>query len=312
MPPGDPAKPYILIVHGFPSLPTDFHHQITHLGSLGYGIVAPQLLGYGDTSHPSETDAYRLKPMAQDLVDILDQNAIPQVLGIGHDWGVTLLTRLEFYHPTRVTKLALLGIGNAPFAQPFDVDMVNGMMKAKVGYEAYGYMAFFARDADAPQLIDAHQDSFRSLIFQSDPEVCKTDFGATGALRKWLEEDRRSDKKIRGFSDQVHHAHEVAFSNEKGGYAATLNWYRNHVFQHNVPDERAELQRKGDIPAYRVEKPVLLLLAAHDPIALAPIMQQMTEPYAPHLKVRTIGTGHWLMLEDAERVSKELEDFLAA
>lgn len=86
-------KPCILFLHGFPSSSYDWRHQISFFADLGYGILAPDLLGYGGTDKPADVEAYRLKKMCEDVVSILDTEGIDQVVGVAHDWwGTPCLT----------------------------------------------------------------------------------------------------------------------------------------------------------------------------------------------------------------------------
>ena len=78
-------KPYILFLHGWPSSSYDWRHQIDYFSKLGYGIIAPDLLGYGGTEKPKEPEAYRMKKMSEEVVGILDAQHIDTVLGVAHD-----------------------------------------------------------------------------------------------------------------------------------------------------------------------------------------------------------------------------------
>jgi soluble epoxide hydrolase/lipid-phosphate phosphatase len=77
---------YLLFLHGFPSSSHDWRHQIQYFSQKGYGIIAPDLLGYGRTSKPLDVQAYKGKDMAKDVIEILDHEKISLVIGIGHDW----------------------------------------------------------------------------------------------------------------------------------------------------------------------------------------------------------------------------------
>lgn len=79
-------RPYILFLHGFPSSSYDWRKQIPFFSELGYGIIVPDLLGYGATDKPKEVEAYQLKKMSQDVVSILDIENTGKVYGVGHDW----------------------------------------------------------------------------------------------------------------------------------------------------------------------------------------------------------------------------------
>jgi len=79
---------YILFLHGFPSSSYDWRYQIQHFSRKGYGIIAPDLLGYGRTSKPLDVEAYKAKLMVEDIVEILKHEGVETVIGVGHDWFV--------------------------------------------------------------------------------------------------------------------------------------------------------------------------------------------------------------------------------
>lgn len=81
-------KPYVLFVHGFPSSAYDWRHQVDYFAHEGYGIIAPDTLGYGDSSKPLDPHDYTLKTITDSLVEVVDRVAgkDSKVLGVGHDW----------------------------------------------------------------------------------------------------------------------------------------------------------------------------------------------------------------------------------
>lgn len=94
MKPAEKKNPYLLFLHGFPESCYDWLHQITFAREKGYGIVAPDLLGYGDTDRPDDVKEYRMKKMAEEVMGILDVEGIDKVVGVGHDWyGTTEVAR---------------------------------------------------------------------------------------------------------------------------------------------------------------------------------------------------------------------------
>jgi len=82
-------KPYILFLHGFPDASFGWRHQVPYFSELGYGLIVPDLLGYGGTDKPKEVDAYKLKKISTEVVGILDAHNIETVIGVGHDWYVS-------------------------------------------------------------------------------------------------------------------------------------------------------------------------------------------------------------------------------
>lgn len=84
--PKDVAKPSLLFLHGFPSTSRDWKLIIDFFQPQGYGIIAPDLLGYGGTSKPTDVDAFRMKHMVGDIMEILDAEKVERVVVISHDW----------------------------------------------------------------------------------------------------------------------------------------------------------------------------------------------------------------------------------
>ena len=91
--PSNPSLPYILFTHGFPSSSYDWRHQVSFFSEKGYGIIAPDTLGYGDTDQPLEVGAYRVKSIVDSIVEVVDKVAGKEgkVMGVAHDWYVALL-----------------------------------------------------------------------------------------------------------------------------------------------------------------------------------------------------------------------------
>lgn len=81
-------KPYLLFLHGFPCTSYDWRYQIAFFGDQGYGLVVPDMLGYGGTSKPVDPEEYKSSLLTKDLVEILDAEGIENVVVIGHDWYV--------------------------------------------------------------------------------------------------------------------------------------------------------------------------------------------------------------------------------
>jgi soluble epoxide hydrolase/lipid-phosphate phosphatase len=145
----------ILLLHGFPSSCYDWRHQIDYFSQRGYGILAPDLLGFGGSSKPNDINEYRAKVMANDVIELLDQENIERVHVVGHDTGCLMVSRLANYHSDRLLTCTFLAVPYSPPGEHFDLDAVNAIMKQVMGYERFGYLRFFVQD-DAGTLIDEH------------------------------------------------------------------------------------------------------------------------------------------------------------
>ena len=87
--PSDPTKAHILFIHGFPSSAYDWRHQVEFFADQGYGIIVPDLLGYGGTSKPEDPADYTAEAIGDSLIEVVKQvtkNNHTKVLGVGHDW----------------------------------------------------------------------------------------------------------------------------------------------------------------------------------------------------------------------------------
>lgn len=84
--PSNTTNPTFLLLHGYPSSSYDWRHQINGLRKAGFGVIAPDLLGYGDTDKPSDFEAYRMKTMSGHMVELLDIENVNRAVAVGHDW----------------------------------------------------------------------------------------------------------------------------------------------------------------------------------------------------------------------------------
>lgn len=161
--PSTPQHPTsVLFLHGFPSSSYDWRHQIAYFASHGYGIIAPDLLGYGDSSKPDALDAYKAKAMAAELIEILDHEGLDRVHAVGHDMGCGLLSRLADYHPHRLASCGFLAV---PYTSPgagFDLKALNELSSAVLGFERLGYLGFFVSEG-AGEVLDRFVSFIRSF-----------------------------------------------------------------------------------------------------------------------------------------------------
>lgn len=79
-------KPTILLAHGFPCFSAEWYKVVQILEQKGYGLIVPDLFGYGGTSKPTDPQAYTLALMAGDVVEILEAEGLKKIVAFGHDW----------------------------------------------------------------------------------------------------------------------------------------------------------------------------------------------------------------------------------
>lgn len=84
--PAQGCKPTFLLLHGFPSTSETWNRQIEDLTAAGYGVLVPDLLGYGDTDKPEAVEEYANSKVSAHVSKILNHEGLTQVIGVGHDW----------------------------------------------------------------------------------------------------------------------------------------------------------------------------------------------------------------------------------
>lgn len=84
--PAEDSKPTLAFLHGFPSTARDWRHIVPYFKDKGYGIIAPDMLGFGDTDKPTDPAAHIMSLVTKDIVEIIDSEKLDKVIAIGHDW----------------------------------------------------------------------------------------------------------------------------------------------------------------------------------------------------------------------------------
>ena len=174
--PAQDGKHTLLFCHGFPSTSNDWRGIVPYFQKEGYGLIVPDMLGYGGTDKPADPALYVQSAMSQDLICILDAEKVAKVIAIGHDWyvakeprravrtfdvialgrGTGAISRLANWYPERVSAYAFFASTySPPRSKNFDYDALLVRLQQKHGYEIFGYWAFFNRD-DADQVIQDH------------------------------------------------------------------------------------------------------------------------------------------------------------
>jgi soluble epoxide hydrolase/lipid-phosphate phosphatase len=166
-----PTRETIVFLHGFPEYADMWSEQVPIFENLGYSCIVPDLLGYGGTSKPLETEAYNSEGLSQDIADIMDVEKVSQAIIIGHDWGSYLAGRFANWQPKRISGLVLTSVAYRPSGK-LDLDASNAAMKAAFGYEPFGYWTWIA-SPEAPKILDDHIESLFSLLFAKDAEIWK-------------------------------------------------------------------------------------------------------------------------------------------
>ncbi|KAF8995113.1 Alpha/Beta hydrolase protein [Cyathus striatus] len=188
------GKPSVVLLHGFPSFSLDWELQFTYFAKNGYGVIAPDMLGYGGTDKPLDATAYKAGGLASDLVDILDNEGIAAAIFVSHDWGILPLSRMINLYPERIIANVFISLCYMPPDPKFNVEKLNETIKQMTGESSFERVSkqkmegfrLASMTLKLPQI-----DSFYSLVWPEDPAIWKTNIAPKGKLRAWLESDKR-------------------------------------------------------------------------------------------------------------------------
>jgi soluble epoxide hydrolase/lipid-phosphate phosphatase len=164
-------KGTVILLHGFPEYADMWSEQITVLEGLGYTCIAPDLLGYGGTSKPTDTEAYNSEGQSQDILDIMNAENIEKAIFVGHDWGCYLAGRFANWQPSKIIGLVLTNASYRPAAK-LDLAAANAQLKSSFGYEVLGYWEWLS-SPEAPKILESHLESLFSLLFAKDADIWK-------------------------------------------------------------------------------------------------------------------------------------------
>src|SRR6202044_2550277 len=117
---GPDNGPLMIFLHGWPGIGLMWRAQMEAFAAEGWHCIAPDMRGYGGSSAPSTSDAYALKEIVEDMVELHDHLGASPAIWVGHDLGSPVVGALAAHHPERSRGVALLSVPYMPqaFALP--------------------------------------------------------------------------------------------------------------------------------------------------------------------------------------------------
>jgi len=331
-------KPTLVFIHGFPSTSNDWRRIIPFWQDRGYGILCPDMLGYGGTSKPLDYKLYKGTLMAQDIVDLIDHadqaggKKIEKVISFSHDWGCLVNSRLADRMERRIVGHVFLALSYMPPLQKFDYYQTMELTKEAVGWSLYGYWKFYAKwgddskdKPDPDTVVERHFNAHTNLLYPTDPEIWKEYVCPEGGMEKWLlgvqkkyvkqmAEDRLGPLPSYMADQDVEHMRKVFLPElGGGGLKAPMNWYK--AMMNNVQDDPNGdiVDPTGDPLATRfhVCAPSFVGVANQDYVGEA---KWQTFQATKHLKLHTVeayDADHWLLLSHADEINDDIKKWLS-
>ncbi|MEU6742403.1 alpha/beta fold hydrolase [Streptosporangium sandarakinum] len=141
--------PLVLLVHGFPETWYSWRHQMPALAAAGYRAVALDVRGYGRSSAPAATDAYRMLDLVEDNVAVVRALGEETAVVVGHDWGATIAATSALLRSEVFRAVGLLSVPYTPPGGPRPSDVF-----ARMGGDEEFYVSYFQEPGRAETEIE--------------------------------------------------------------------------------------------------------------------------------------------------------------
>ena len=99
----------VVLLHGCPFSSFVWRNILPALATAGHRVLAPDLLGLGDTETPPGAD-WSLSAQAATVISWLDALDLARVSMVGHDHGGAVAQLLAAGHPERIDRLVLCNV----------------------------------------------------------------------------------------------------------------------------------------------------------------------------------------------------------
>ncbi|KAI1288404.1 Epoxide hydrolase 4 [Halotydeus destructor] len=102
---GDPLKPMVLFLHGFPECWYSWRKQLRELNATDHFLVAMDMRGYGESDKPASVDDYHWTKLVDDVKQVVDVLGNGKATVVSHDWGGIVAWLFAAKYPEAVDKL---------------------------------------------------------------------------------------------------------------------------------------------------------------------------------------------------------------
>ncbi len=333
---GDPDRPCVLLLHGFPELAYSWRKVMPPLAAAGYYVVAPDQRGYGrtvagdagwDASYDGDVDSFRISNLVRDtlgLASALGRSSVAAV--VGHDFGASVAANCALIRPDVFRSVVLM---SAPFGGVPTQDIgaaLAALARPRKHYQ--WYYSTRAANADmwhCPQGVHAFLRAYfhvKSADWKGNKPFPLASWSAAELAKMppyyIMDLDKNMAETV---APEMPSAAEIAacrwltenelavYSAEyaRTGFQGGLQWYRCRTEGRN--------RDLAPFAARTIDRPSMFIAGASDwgiyqvPGALEAMQERVcTRLRGCHL---LDGAGHWVQQEKPEDVSRLLLEFLA-
>jgi pimeloyl-ACP methyl ester carboxylesterase len=298
------SGPLVVLLHGFPELPSSWRHQVDPLVEAGYRVVVPYLRGYGLSPAPPDPASYTRDLLAGDIVGVIDASGEEEAVVVGHDQGADVAWTTALLFPERLRAVVGVSVAFEPRTSRPPLEL----QRAQAG-DRFFYTLYFQTPRVAEAELKGNERRFLVSMYAATsgtptPGAFPPLPAATGRVLDLLPEP----DAVPAFLEPDELEKSVAMF-ARTGFTGGLNIYRAvDLNWHKLPDiNERTIQMPAAFTAGELD-PALGLLdqAANQQTFMEP-------PWITDLRLREIipGAGHWVQQEQPEAFNAALLGFLA-
>ena len=312
---GPAEGPLMIFLHGWPGVGLMWRAQIEAFASEGWRRIAPDMRGYGGSSTPGAPDAYALKELVDDLVELHDHLGASPAIWVGHDLGSPVAGALAAHHPKRSRAVVFVSVPYKPesFGLRTLLPLVDRTLYPADPYPdgQWDYYRFYLTHFDQT-VTDFNADIAATLaaIYRSgDPKSVDQIYRSALVSRNggWFGSAHRApavapDAALWPSADFDTLVDAFRVTGFRPGNAWYLNDEVNFAYARTAPDSG------------RLSQPVLFVNGEFDgicDITRSALGEPMRNACAD-LSVATLGAGHWLPLELKAQLVQVIRSWLEA
>lgn len=275
---GDPAKPLMLFLHGFPEFWYAWRNVASALSDEFY-CVAPDMRGFNLSSMPLDVSEYKAHKIAQDVALLIADLKKPEAIVVSHDWGGAVgwsyaIAQTQGLAPKLMRAHVSI---NSPHPYTFWRELVASPAQQA----ASAYMLWLREPFAAEALANHRFEKLKGFLL-----------GMT-SRRDW-------------FTDEVAAAYEACWSR---GLEGGLNYYRATPM---VPTDAKQSTVKAWQPKLeelKVKIPTLVIWGEKDIALLPSLLEGLDELISPLEIMRYPEASHWICHEQTEEVVSQIRKF---
>ena len=273
---GDPEKPPVILLHGFPESHRTWRELAPRLES-EFFLVMPDQRGFAGSDLPQDVDAYNTDILVDDIFALADALRLERFALVGHDWGGAIAWGAALRGDPRLTRLAII---NAPHPVVFQKSLIEDAGQRG----ASQYISVF-RAPGFEKLVEAKGfDWFFETTFARHVNITK------------IPDAERSQY--------------IADWSQPGAFNAMLNWYRGSKAVVPPPGATVPLPDSLLRAFPTVKVPTLVMWGMKD-AALLPRQLDGLDTLVDDLTiVRLPDAGHFAPWEAASDIAPHLSTFL--